>query len=584
MKGNTIKSSARLEHFASLYKESMLAASEELDRLEKNMSQYLGSYEIDGGDRASTIRNITYEIIESQVNSDIPTPKVDSVCYSERRERNAHSIERLCSSVKDILPFEKMNELDERYTYIYGASVWYVEWDSDENDGGVKVHCTSPMNFLGQAGISEIDEMEYCFLRFTTTKGELMRKYRISEADARLCDCEFEYDENPFSDTVNLVICFYKDDDGEIGKFVFSGELVLSDVETYYRRKKKVCRICKSDYAECACKDPDFETVDVYEEPVGDKTIPYYVPKHFPIIIRRNTMGSEGAFGGSDCERIRPQQQAINKIESRILQKLLRAGITPIMPEDSMVTLTNAIFGQVIKMRPGESSDNYGKLDTTPDISQDIEEADRLYDHAKRVLGISDALQGTDTIVNESGYARQLKINQASSRLESKRRIKHHVYSRLYQLIFEHYLAFADTPRTLSYKDSFGKIHLAEFNRYDFIEKDKAENYFYEDGYLFSVDLNGGTEYSREMLWEKNLANLESGTLGSKDDPVTLLRYWQSQERAHYPYARENVDYFKSIVEKQLSKEERENNKDEEKEPLCDLKHEAYCGTEEKLC
>ena len=63
------------------------------------------------------------------------------------------------------------------------------------------------------------------------------------------------------------------------------------------------------------------------------------------------------------------------------------------------------------------------------------------------------------------------------------------------------------------------------------------------------MDLNSGSEYSREALWEKNLANLESGTLGDKASPETLLRYWESQQRAHYPYARENVEYFTSIIE-----------------------------------
>ena len=123
-------------------------------------------------------------------------------------------------------------------------------------------------------------------------------------------------------------------------------------------------------------------------------------------------------------------------------------------------------------------------------------------------------------------------------------------------------------PRILSYKDTFGKVHLSEFNRFDFVERDSLGNYRYDDGYLFSVDLNGGGEYSRESLWEKNLLNLESGTLGNKEEPVTLLRYWQSQERAHYPYARENVDYFKEIVEKQKKKES-ETEENEEKEPLC---------------
>ena len=202
-------------------------------------------------------------------------------------------------------------------------------------------------------------------------------------------------------------------------------------------------------------------------------------------------------------------------------------------------------------MKPGESAAQYGKVDTTPDISQDVIEAERLYDHAKRVIGISDAYQGIDAATNESGVARQLRISQASGRLESKKKMKHTAYAEIDRLIFSLYLAFADEPRRLAYKDAYGRVHSAEFNRYDFIEFDiKTGEYYYDDEYLFTVDLNGGAEYQREALWERNLDNLKAGTLGDPKNPITLLRYWQCQERAHYPYARENVEYFKSEVER----------------------------------
>jgi hypothetical protein len=64
------------------------------------------------------------------------------------------------------------------------------------------------------------------------------------------------------------------------------------------------------------------------------------------------------------------------------------------------------------------------------------------------------------------------------------------------------------------------------------------------------VDLNGGVEYQREALWEKNLENLKAGTLGDPTSVSTLLRYWQCQERAHYPYARDNVEYFSEMLKK----------------------------------
>ena len=121
----------KLEFFKTLYKCAEDAYAHKLEAFDRAMKQYKGSTEIDGSDEAAiTVRNITYEIVESQVSSDIPSPKADATSYSEKRGRNATSIERLCRSVRDRLPFDEMNDIDERYTYIYGGSVWYVDWDN----------------------------------------------------------------------------------------------------------------------------------------------------------------------------------------------------------------------------------------------------------------------------------------------------------------------------------------------------------------------------------------------------------------------------------------------------------------------
>ena len=579
----------RLDFFRTLYERSATAAEDTLLECERNMRQYMGDPSIDGSTEAAlTVRNITYEIVESQVSSDIPMPKADATSYSEARERNATSIERLCRAVRMRLPFDELNDIDERYTYVYGGSVWYVEWDNEAEYlgevGTVKVHCLSPKELIPQPGIFSIADMEYLFLRFTTTKGEISRRYGIPTEELDEAEACYEFDTGvPEGDAVSLIVCFYKDDDGDVARYVFTGDVELSHLPKYYYRKGRVCTVCGSGEGECDCnakvKDGDllFEhlhgditssggTVIRASTPITKDgapvikggevvkrptTLPYYVPKSFPVVVRKNTSREGSLFGGSDCEYIRPEQQAINKIESRILEKLVRAGITPIVPEDATVSLNNSVFGQVIRMKPGESAAQYGKVDTTPDISQDIAEAERLYDHAKRVIGISDAYQGIDTAVNESGVAKQLRISQATGRLESKRRMKEAAYAELDRIVFTLYLAFADEPRRLSYKDAYGRIHAAEFNRYDFIEYDRfTSEYYYDDAYLFSADRNEGKEYQREALWQRNLENLKAGTLGDPASPVTLLRYWQSQERAHYPHARENVEYFTDALKR----------------------------------
>ena len=547
MKELTKETKRRFDRMRELYTAANLAAEDNRERLARHMDQYLGSDEIDGSsERAAVVRNITYELIESEINADIPQPKVDTSCYSTQREQNARAIERLSSALRSRLPFEELNDRDERYTYILGGSVFYIEWDSAQQDsageGSVKVHLISPLDFIPQPGIESVEDMEYCFLHFTTTRSELAVKYNISEADLGLAECEYLADlDDPSGDAVAIVVAFYRDERGQVGKLVFSGDLLLCDIPTYYMRKSPVGSGDERRYI-------DLQRERVTLPDVGEVEIPYYIPTCFPIVVRKNTIGDGVLLGGSDCERIRPQQQAINKLESRILQKLLRAGITPVMPEGTAVTLNNSIFGQIIKTRPGESMASYGTIDTTPDIEQDIKEADRLYDQAKRVLGISDALQGLDSTTSESGYARQLKISRASSRLETKKRMKHLAYCRIYEIIFKHYLAFADEPRRFAYRDTFGRMHFSEFNRYDFIERDNEGNYYYDDSYLFTVDVNADDQYSSESLWEINLTNLERGTLGDKSSPTTLMRYWQLQDKAHFPYARENVEYFQDMI------------------------------------
>ena len=139
----------KLEYFCDLYEKAKHAYADTLDKLQMHMRQYQGSREIDGGrEEALTVRNITYEIIESQISTEIPQPRAVAECYSEDRERCAEAIEVLCRSLRDKLPFEEMNDLDERYTYIYGGSVWLCEWDSSlvlaGAPGGVKISLISP--------------------------------------------------------------------------------------------------------------------------------------------------------------------------------------------------------------------------------------------------------------------------------------------------------------------------------------------------------------------------------------------------------------------------------------------------------
>lgn len=604
----------RLEFFQSLYDEARASMEQHYEDLDQHYEQYKGSTKIDGSaEEASVVRNITYELIESQVSSYIPNPSVTPRITSEESERLAKGIETLCKAIRNMQPFEKMNDLDERYNPIYGGSVWLVEWDDSQRThntvGDVKVSCLSPKTFVGEPNIYDIRDMDYCFISFETTKDDIVRKYGVSYDVADEAESDTGTDEN----SATVYVCYYKNEDDKVCQFIWSGEKVLRDMDDYFARKIKVCETCGKREELCDCKEqgrkrrirvqsdeyeiptrpiplsngkeiplmsqaiedgqPVYEkvrrealdengqmifenvngvmmpaTIEVDVPKMEETKIPFYAPSVFPIVIRKNTSEEGSLFGQSDCEFIRPQQQALNKVESRIMMKLMRSSVTPVMPEDATVSMNNAVFGQVIKMRPGQTASQYGVVDTTPDISKDIAEAERLYDHAKRILGISDSFQGQYDGSAQSGKAKQLQIQQAAGRLDSKRQMKNAAYAEIDQIIFQLYLAYADEPRVYSYKDSFGRWQNIVFRRHDFVERDEAGQYYYNDEFMFSADATVDIDKQRELIWQENRANFQMGAYGDPSTPEAQLIYWQNNEAARYPFAHDNVERLKEII------------------------------------
>ena len=630
----------KLQFFKDLFENAKGQQSALRDDFDKWSKQYKGDLTIDGSNEpALTGRNITYELIESQFSSYLPSTAVTPEVYSERNDRNAKSIERLLKNKRNQLPFEKMNDIDERYSPIYGGSIWLVEWDNSikthNTVGDVKITCWSPSHFVGQPCIYDIDDMEYCFITFEATKEDLVRKYGVSIGVAD--DTESE-NGGETDETATVNVCYYKNDEDKICQYIWSGDTELQDIEDYYSRKVYVCKNCGRRKELCTCDKPDYELQDdEYEEldhdivlsdgsvipaaspvmkdgqvvmeesqqqailedgsvamdeingimipatvpvqvPKLERTkLPYYTPSKFPIIIRKNTSQEDSLFGQSDCEFIRPQQQAINKIESRILEKLMNAGVYPTAPEDYIGQFDNGLYKNVIKVGQGNYK-LFGRIDLQVDLTQDISQSERLYQQSKRIMGITDSYQGQADSTAQSGKAKQIQVNQSAGRLDSKRKMKNAAYAEIDEVIFLYYLAYADEPRAMSYVDSMGRLQNAQFNRYDFIERDENGEYYYNTQYLFGTDLTGDVEQSRETIWSENRLNFQNGCYGNPQELETLLIYWQQMEKHHYPDARDMVERIRGIIEAQRQQLEQQLAAEQQKNK--DLQTQAYIEKE----
>ncbi|MBQ7365008.1 MAG: hypothetical protein IJW46_05370 [Clostridia bacterium] len=544
----------KLQFFSSLLQETEEKLSGRYDALQEAYRQYRGEGELAGLKPATMTRNITYELIESEVSTDIPLPHVSAYRANGIKEQNARRIEALLAGLRDSLPFEKINDSDERMTYIYGGALYLVEWDEQVvhggEVGGVKLTHLSPMHFLPQPDVARIQDMEYCFLRFTATKGELGRSYRLSEEEYLRLEGDGE------GDACRVIVCFYKNEAGEVSRFIFSGDVVLSDIEDLYARKRAVCSVCGLDKVECTCGgkailvSDDFERVSSELVLPDGETVPRgslirrYKPRGFPLVMRKNSSCEEEMLGQSDCLFIRPQQVEINKVLSRLHEKMMMAGLYPYKPDDCQFRYDNSIGGKVLNLRPGESPAQFGVLDTTPDITRDLAYIEATYRDAKRILGISDAYVGEGESLAVSGESRKVQVAQAEGRLASKRVMKNAAYAELDALLFAFYLAYADEPRAVLCRDGFHRQVKDAFSRYDFLIRGEDGIYTYDDDYHFSTASAKPTGDEREALWRENLENYRAGSFGPCGERESLARYWASQVECAYPGAEKSLSFF----------------------------------------
>jgi hypothetical protein len=52
-------------------------------------------------------------------------------------------------------------------------------------------------------------------------------------------------------------------------------------------------------------------------------------------------------------------------------------------------------------------------------------------------------------------------------------------------------------------------------------------------------------------LWQENRQNFHQGAYGDPALPQTQLIFWQNMEKAHYPWANDNVERIKAEIQRQ---------------------------------
>lgn len=592
------------------------AIAGERTRMLRREKQYEGDHTIYAPDGsvaadslASHVRNVSFEVIETQVDSTIPAPKVTAVRQED--EELASIIESMLRDVMDRLPSERLNDEGERLSPVQGGYGLLVDWlDSVSGKdwlGDLKVSLVHPYSIVPQAGVTQVSDMDFFFLKTPQTKRQIRKFYGVSVADEDESDPDARRlgaSADTTDELVTMVTVYYRNTKGGIGRLRWVNDTVLEDLEDYQLRRVHRCTVCGAvgDGKKCAyCGSRKFEdevmedeelteditlrdgTVipavsemrDELGQPVAADTllpqmqpggtaaviapqaafrqeptrIPYYKPDVFPLVIRKNVSMPGRFWGSSDLDAIFDQQNSLNKICTKLNTKVLSGGSFTTVPTGAR--FINDRDGVRVEVDNPADVEKIRTFNTQVDISTDLTMMAQLYEQARQTIGITDSMQGRKDPTATSAVAKEFSAQQAAGRLESKRVMKRAMYQDLFEAIFKWMLAYCDEPRAIRRTDEHGDVQYVTFDRHDFLYRDEAGDWQYNTDFLFSCDGSAPLATDRQALWKETRMNFQEGALGSTQEIATLLRFWEQMEKLHYPMAGDMVKSLKSQMESQ---------------------------------
>ena len=585
------------------------AYQDQVDRMDRREQLYRGEVrEIEpltgrdtnrDGSRRKTahLRNIVAENIESEVNSVIPQPKVTARRKGD--ERRAKILEDMLRNELDRLPMEELNDQMERTVPIQGGAFWLVEWDNSAKThssvGDVAVSYLHPKAVIPQDGVfSRVDDMDAIAIKLSKTRAQIKREYgknldeEAAEEDPSVRGLDDEA--ATADDLVTQYVLYYRNDEGGIGKLSWVGDMVLEDLEDFQARRIRRCAQCgeilkpgQDTCPECGAKDINESSddgEDVYEpiqtglgtqipgaqisaDEMGLPTavptrLPYYKPDVFPVFLQRNVSLFGRLLGDSDVDKIEDQQNTISRMETKIIDRMIKAGTRITLPDRADFRVDPEDGEKWYIENPADAS-MIGVYQFSGDVSQELQFLMQAYEEARQILGITDSFQGRRDATATSGVAKEFAAQQSAGRLESKRVLKEAAYAELFKRIVQLKVAYADEPRPVVAEDSRGETQYEEFNRYDFYEQDEKGEWHCildDDRFLFSCDTSAPLASNRPAMWQEATQMLQMGAFGNPQDLQTLIMYWTSMEKNHYPFAADAREYLEQRLQEQMQQQQ----------------------------
>lgn len=513
------------------------------------------------------IRKMAYELVSGRINSKIPAPKMSPRHHADLFPVN--TTESLLKHERDKMLAERVNDKSEHQVCIDGASWFKVEWNpldnTHERSGNPVVKTCAVDTVFPQPGIEDYRYMEYIFEESTITVAQCIDLYGR----------EIHSPDN--NDLIPVVTAYYLNEDRYVGKFMWcddSGQVICNDVEWGIRKRRecKKCGAVQNIQNVCeVCGSKQFHYVPVKEEILSeplmaitnpyrtgkspdakdDKTIidenniipagtviPHYLIRQLPFVPYIRISAPNSIYGISEVELILENQDLTNKFLLKAEKKSAKSKAVVTKLKDTIINDDDEEISYVEVESPQEGAAIQVKQ-IMSDISQEITQAQVMYDIAKSTVGITDTDQGKNDPSARSGKAKQLQMAASAQRAYAPDTLRNLAFSGVYELLFKYLLAFCDEERTFVTLLPDGTEKEETWSKYMFLSKDKYGNYYYRDDFAWSVDDATEITQDRASMWQLIDNDYINGVMGNAIDPNRALKmYWQMKQQYGYPTAK----------------------------------------------
>ena len=265
--------------------------------------------------------------------------------------------------------------------------------------------------------------------------------------------------------------------------------------------------------------------------------IPFYVLHQLPFIPRPAISSLNSIYGMSEVQVVLDEQDAINKVLTKAVDKTLKSGSILTKPEKLKIGDTDDTI-KILGVRTAEEAAMIQSKQIMADISEDVNMAAILYQNGKSASGVTESFQGAKDTTATSGKAKQYAAAMTAGRIESLRVMKAAAFAGLYELVLKFLLAFSDEPRKFVRILPDGSAKEECWNKYMFLDKDKYGTIYYRDDFSFDSDPASTLTQNRAQMWQETQDKFIQGAMGAPNDPRTLELFWNIMDSLGYPLAK----------------------------------------------